>query len=460
MSTPRDESSPPGDGQPDKTDRGSGSGSSPRTVSRIRRTKITRPEIGSLYDIMHEHAGTSLYIVPICWTDLHSKRLGARFEELPAIEKPVPDHVPGRMLEPSKLARNITTELHVLFKRDGHPAQLANKNRAIKHVMSTFFPHTLSRPKTGTELDIYFGAKRFRKAVRIPCLWKTPSSVEGSFDSAPTIPNTSFLEPTESYDFTPNKPMLAYINRDQLSFIRRNLFRVVLGPNGTPNEPVSRLQRLRSNQLAPANSNHDPYMIAIFLAMAQAHFYRRNSPSSQSSASGSSQRAAPEPPSKFHEVKVQIITHDEGDTNTPNFIIYTAVVKPAFLERFLRPEKGSSVAEAAKKDNGIDITYASVSFWPILGLKERLAKALGREVAGEPLFADPDYIGLWDQLLDHPRSFYPSVPFKRRRSERIALPVVHNSSFEEGPSSDEDSPVLSPSAKRRRTGRVNPLEVC
>jgi hypothetical protein len=33
---------------------------------RRRIPRITQPEPGSLYDIMHEHCGTSLYSLPIC----------------------------------------------------------------------------------------------------------------------------------------------------------------------------------------------------------------------------------------------------------------------------------------------------------------------------------------------------------------------------------------------------------
>ncbi|KAK0648343.1 hypothetical protein B0T16DRAFT_348452, partial [Cercophora newfieldiana] len=463
MSTSRDESSPPGGGANlDENDRSTACGDAKSVITKVQRrnTKITRPEIGSLYDIMHDHAGTSLYVVPICWTDRHSELLGAQFQELSAITTPVPDYVPGRWLEPSKMARTITSELHILCRRDTQPARFLCKSKAIKHIMSTFFPGTLSHAKSGSDLSIYFGNMRFKKAVRVACLWKTAShSVDASFDSAPTLPATSFIESPASSDYAPNKPILAYVNRTQLAIIRKNLFRVVIGPNNTVNEPVHRLQRLRSKMLHPANLDNDPYFLGVLIAMAQSHFYQptaERSSSQSSSDSRSGRKARIVRPTKFHDIKVQLITHDEGNDATPNFVVYTATVSAAFLERFLHPDKSSTLEDAINGD-GLKITHTPVPFWPILGLKERLSKALGREIAGDPLFHDPEYIGLWDPLIEQPRITYaPVVSFnKRRRAERAPLSVVHNSSFEEEipTSEDEDRPVLSPSAKRRRTAR-------
>jgi hypothetical protein len=113
----------------------------------------------------------------------------------------------------------------------------------------------------------------------------------------------------------------------------------------------------------------------------------------------------------------------------------------------------------------MDISYTPVSFWPILGLKERLSQALGPEIAGDSIYDDPNHIGFWHPLLEsQSRSpVYHPVSLKRRRAAREPLSQMLNSSFEEEPpSSPDDRPVLSPAAKRRRTARraVNSLEVC
>ncbi len=428
------------------------------------RRRITQPEQGSLYDILHDHAGTSLYLVPICWTDRHSNLLGARFSKRAAVVRPIPDLVHGVWLEPSKMAQTLTSELHTLVREDATPARAFCKNRAMKHILSTLFPTTLARPKTGAELNLYFGHRVFRKVVRIPCVWKSPSSVDTSFDSCPTLPSTSFAQIAKN-GRDPGMPMLAYINKSQLAAIRKNLYGVFRGPENNTNAPVANLQRLRSKMLVPEDANHDPYLVAIMLAMAQAHFYHESSSrsSSQGSSHGGRKSVRIAPPA-FRDVKIQVITHDEGNDSNPNFVVYTAVVTAAFLERFMSPHLAPKSPTGEACAAGMDISYTPVSFWPILGLKERLSRALGREIAGDSIYDNPDFIGLWDPLLEpQPRPVYHPVSLKRRRTDREPLSQVLNSSFdEEPPSSADDRPVLSPAPKRRRTARppISTLEVC
>jgi hypothetical protein len=436
-----------------------------RTRGRPRRRRITRPEQGSLYDILNDHASTSLYVVPICWTDRHATLLGARFNKRVAVVKPVPDLVPGVWLEPSKMAQTLTSELHTLVREDATPARAFCKNRAMKHILSTLFPATLSRPKTGAELNLYFGHRVFRKVVRIPCIWKSPSSVDTSFDSCPTLPSTSFAQIAKN-GRDPGMPMLAYINKSQLAAIRKNLYGVARGPENNGNTPVTNLQRLRAKMLVPADSNHDPYIVAMLLGMAQAHFYHESSSrsSSQASSQGCRKSVRIAPPA-FRDVKVQVITHDEGSEGSPNFVVYTAVVTAAFLERFMSPHRVPRSATGEACTEGMDISYTPVSFWPILGLKERLSRALGREIAADSIYDDPNHIGLWDPLLEpqpRPVCHHHAVSLKRRRADREPLSQVLNSSFDEDPpSSADDRPVLSPAAKRRRTARaISTLEVC
>ncbi|KAL2150383.1 hypothetical protein VTH82DRAFT_6946 [Thermothelomyces myriococcoides] len=434
--------------------------------SKRRMTRITRPEPGSLYDIMHDHAGTPLYVVPICWTDQHAQLLGVRFRKRATITTPVPELVPGVLFEPSKMAQTLASELHTLVRDDTTPARAFCKNRAMKHILSTLFPTTLCRPKTGAELNLYFGHRVFKKVVRIPCMWKSPSSTDTSFDSCPTLPATSFNGSLRS-PRDAGMPMLAYINKSQLASVRKNLYTVLRGPGGSANEPVSNLQRLRSKMLKPADPDHDPYIIAILLAMAQAHFYHESqsrSPS-QSNSQGGRKSVRMAPPS-FRDVQVQVITHDEGNDNDANFVVYTATVTAAFLNRFMFPHKVPKGPAGEEVDIGMEISYTPVSFWPILGLKERLAKALGWEIAGDAIYDDPNYIGFWDPLIEPQESspVYHPVSLKRRRTDREPLSQMLNSSFEEEPpSSSDDRPVLSPAAKKRRTTRrVNgsTLEVC
>jgi hypothetical protein len=452
------------------------------TTRRPCRRRITRAEPGSLYDILHDHAGTSLYVVPICWTDQHTRLLGVRFRARAAVVTPIPNLVPGVWLEPSKMAQTLTSELHTLVREDATPARAFCKNRVMKHILSTLFPATLSRAKTGAELNFYFGHRVFRKVVRIPCVWKSPSSVDTSFDSCPTLPATSFTGVPKS-SREAGMPMLAYINKSQLAAIRKNLYGVLRGPQSNTNEPVSSLQRLRSKMLVPADADRDPYIVAILIAMAQAHFYRESTSrsSSQSSSQGGGRKSIRIAPPSFRDVKVQVITHDDTNGSSPNFVVYTATVTAAFLDRFMFPHKIPTKQGQTDADTntGMDISYTPVSFWPVLGLKERLSKALGHELAGDSIYDDPDHIELWRPLLEPPPpppqqrlpAGYHPVSLKRRRTDREPLSQVPNnhttssSSFEEEPpSSAEDRPVLSPAAKRRRTARRvgggSTLEVC
>ncbi|KAK0712440.1 hypothetical protein B0T26DRAFT_741581 [Lasiosphaeria miniovina] len=428
----------------------------------------TRPELGSLYDIMYDYSGTSLYVLPICWTDLHYELLGVDFVERPVIDTPVPDLVPDRWLEPSSFARAITSELHILVRPDKSPRTFC-KNRSIKHVLAKLFPETLSRAKTDAELDLFFGQRVYKKAIRVPCVWRTASCTEKSFDSATTIPYTSFGKVPSSFQDANNPgnaPFLAYINRSQLAGIRKSLFRVVRGPDRGPNEPVASLQRLRSKMLIPANIDHDPYIAAILLGMAQAHFYRRPpkaaKSSQESSDSPAGQKPVRMPPPKFRNVKVQVITHDDANTIDPNFIIYTATVTSTFLNRFLHPDKAPVPRDSDKAGEGLRITYHRVPFWPVLGLKERLSKALGERIAGYPKYGDPDHIALWEELLEPPRQAYYPPPAPSLKRSFYDPFVTCDSSFDgdEADSSDEQS-IMSPDAKRRRTTQsISTLEVC
>jgi len=120
---------------------------------------------------------------------------------------------------------------------------------------------------------------------------------------------------------------------------------------------------------------------------------------------------------------------------------------------------------------GMKISYTPVTFWPILGLKERLAKALGPEISGASPFDDPDYIDLWGPLVEPQPERLPiythifrQKKLKRRREKESREPLSEmlKSSFEEEPpTSSDDRPVMSPNAKRRRTARsAGTLEVC
>jgi hypothetical protein len=149
------------------------------------------------------------------------------------------------------------------------------------------------------------------------------------------------------------------------------------------NNPRARLQRLRSKLLVPANTDCDPYIVAILLAMGQAHFYDK--PGSGLPAHGNRES------SPFSNTALQVITYD-GEGELARFVVYTAVVRATLLDRFLMPGKGPASQDSS---TCMEISYTPVRVWPLLGLKERLTKALDPRIT-----TDPDHIGFWDRLVD------------------------------------------------------------
>ena len=200
---------------------------------------ITRSEPGSLYDIIYQHARTSIYVFPSKWTDLHSRLLCIRFIEHPAIINPVPTTT--KPPTPSKEEKTLTRELDAL--ESSADRACGDESIAIKHVISMFFP-SLSRAETDASLDLYFGERVFRKAVYLSCLWKSHRSTDTSLLSAS-------LHQIPRYDREPSTeyaPILAYVSRSQLAALRKQ-HHVAFRPGNTPNEAVDRLKRLRSKKL-------------------------------------------------------------------------------------------------------------------------------------------------------------------------------------------------------------------
>lgn len=461
----------------------------PRPKKRRRIVRITRPEPGSIYDIMHDHAGESLFVTPICWTAAHTRLLGVEFVDCEPIRKPVPDfnsassrYPPRPSAVATELSRDLTSILSP--KPDCYTAS------SIKQVMHTFFPDTLSKAKSDVEFQLHFEKRILKRAVRVTVLWKQPDSLGSSFDSAATKPiRSSGQLPSSSREvddsqisdssrassqWQPKRPVLAFLNRAHLNLVRSKLYRVAPGPvhGDQGNTPVRNLQRLRSKQLVPEDRNHDPYLVAIMLAMAQSQCYPTRSSSrssSQRSSQGSSASAeATIPQPLFKDVPVKIL---QQDNQAAEFVVYSAVVTAAFLRRFAEPTKAPTAD--APQNGGLKIEVTRVPIWPVLGLKERLGKALGTEIAKEEisLFADGG-IETWES--DREREIRLGT-LKRRRD---ALSEVYNTSFDTdvgSPGRDSSSsaavvaglsisvasPPLSPrTPKRRRTQAMNELEVC
>jgi hypothetical protein len=293
------------------------------------------------------------------------------------------------------------------------------KNRAMQSILSTFYPEHLPKAAHTSELPLRFGRKFYPAVARCQLLWHQ-ADLNTSFDSATTwTPSQSAGQlssiPVAPEIMTQNTPLLAYINRSHLDHVRKNCFRVLAGPNGQFNNPVYRLQVLRSKNLVPKNPDEDSYFVAIMLAMAQKSAY-----ASIWAGTGFVPR----------DVKVRVLTVAEEDDA---FMVYTATVPGALLSMFHEPD----VAPTSNRE--IKIEYCQVPVWPVLGFKERLGKALGADVVGSFEGVPMDCFG---QETSPPMS-------STRKRRREALAEVFNASFSEDHDSDSPVTVSEPFIKRR-----------
>jgi hypothetical protein len=239
--------------------------------------------------------------------------------------------------------------------------------------------------------------------------------------------------------------------------MRKNLFRISTGPGNSCNEPVLRLQQLRSKAWVPENSDTDAYLVGIFLAMAQHHLYGRAALAYHRDHQRVPLKMARFRPA-FEDIKLRIMTHD---SDTAQFIIYTGHVTCKFLERFYDPFRAPTFDEDEDGVAGIKIEFTKVPIWPILGLKERLGKALGEDMVGQ---FDPNEMETWesDESHDSDKADETEVDddapkkFKRKRQ---SLSEVFNGSFDDDTEEDEREFPPSQKSKKQRLGAGSPIGV-
>jgi hypothetical protein len=393
---------------------------------RKRRKRGSNPQPGSIYDIMRQHASTSLYVMPMCWTDLHTKLLDVTFVHRAPIVYPVPGPVPDADRKITMMATGIGAQLSALLDREC--SRLTYKQTAIKELLSAFFPETLARPTTSPEISLYFGARAYPKAVRCPVLWNDEADVDinSSFMSTTTVAADSATRESVSPQPESQRPsrhpqrgILAYVNRELLDTQRRTMYRVAQFPGSNkPNLPILGLQKTRGKNLQPANIDKDPHFIGLIIALAQSLIYteaKARTASHQPSRAGSILTDEESHPD-FKDVPVRLITVDEEKRD---FIVYTAEVSAEFLQRFENPSQVPRPRSALDNSNrlGLTINYRRIPIWPIFGLKERMAKALGPDLAGDMTYYDEQNADETMELWETPHQREARLKIKRKRAE-------------------------------------------
>ncbi|KAM0276617.1 hypothetical protein ACHAQH_006574 [Verticillium albo-atrum] len=377
----------------------------PVSKRRFTPRRIYRAEAKSLYDLMWDEAGSTLFMKPIFWIDLHSRLLDIRYVELPRCQnlKSTQDFYQAS-LRAESLCRQLTQlqhpELNGPYETDH-----------ICEAIETLYPSTrltAAQPRGMIDLNMYFSGLLYPSACRVQLMWEcapvqdAPSESGAlceSFQTISTRPAESLPGSLTASAVLPprasavaREPTLAYISKKFIHDSRSNMYRAFRGPKNKGNSPVESLCRLRSKRLMPTNTDEDPAFAGILLAMAQKRFYH-NAPSAIGRSRNARRHAPkPHPPPVFHDVTVHLMTNDDDGNE---LIVYTAVVTAAFLQRFHAPTRTpvKNILGEALSDIGMKIEYTKVPIWPVVGLKERLGKALGRDLIGDFDENDLDMLG-------------------------------------------------------------------
>ncbi|KAM0330833.1 hypothetical protein ACHAQA_003788 [Verticillium albo-atrum] len=429
--------------------------------------RIYRPAANSLYDLMWDEAGATLFMKPIFWTDLHSRLLDIRFVELPSCQNlPMQDYY-----EASPRAESLCRQLTQLQ----HPE--LNGPYETDHIceaIQTLYPSsrlTSAPPRGMIDLNMYFSGLLYPSACRVQLMWECPPPVQDalceSFQTISTRPAESLPGSVTASTILPSRsassrePALAYISKKFIHDSRSNMYRAFRGPRNKGNSPVESLCKLRSKRLMPANTDEDPAFAGILLAMAQKRFYH-NAPSAIGRMRNARRHApAPHPPPNFHDVTVHLMTNDDAGNE---LIVYKAVVTAAFLQRFHAPTKTPvrDLLGEALSDIGMKIEYMKVPIWPVLGLKERLGTALGKDLVGDFDENDLDMLGSQkrkrssssskrsapDDGVNGNAGEGASEDQSAADYEAEARALI--ASFWEGSSSDEGDEETSPNSRKRR----------
>ncbi|EEY19591.1 conserved hypothetical protein [Verticillium alfalfae VaMs.102] len=316
----------------------------PVSKRRFTPRRIYRPEANSLYDLMWDEAGSTLFMKPIFWTDMHSRLLDICYVELPRCQniKATQDFYQASPRAES-LCRQLTQlqhpELNGPYETDH-----------IYEAIETLYPSTrltAAPPRGMIDLNMYFSGLLYPSACRVQLMWECGPAQDALCESFQTIST----RPAESLPGSLNASAVVPAG-------------VVRQPRGN-----RRSQGLFSTN---APSGHWPL----------AATPRRHAPK-------------PQPAPAFHDVTVHLMTNDDDGNE---LIVYTGgrhrrLSSSGFHAPNKTPAGKNALGEATLTDLGMKIEYTKVPIWPVVGLKERLGKALGRDLIGDFDENDLDMLG-------------------------------------------------------------------
>ncbi|GJC90468.1 hypothetical protein ColLi_13306 [Colletotrichum liriopes] len=335
--------------------------------------RVYYPDEGSLYDVIAKNARLRLFVKPIKWTDFHLNCLG--------------DTSPGCHRVPTKPALDLINALtHMLGEQ-----KETQRTYWIRTAMFYLYPNRLSCIDN-TGFHHYFGHRAYLNTCRVEVVWETKpsrSSCLTSGEPKPTWSPGAFNVPTGAKTgkvIESSQHILAYVDTRVVDATRRSTYKI-----RRDSAPVKGLNKVYYKTFTPLNACHDPFLAGVFLALAQRLFY--GEPMPPAAKLPNSVVVSPRVKAELHDVAVHILTVDDKDSYSPYFLVYKGVVTEALLRKFDHPAENPQPEGEA---DGMRIEYTRVRIWPVLGLRERLGKALGTDIIGN---FNKDNDEMW--VLDH-----------------------------------------------------------
>ncbi|WQF90387.1 hypothetical protein CDEST_15401 [Colletotrichum destructivum] len=346
---------------------------SPPCLSRREKdVAFASPDEGSLRDLIVKNPRLRLFVKPKCWTHFHLDYLGVRFNDLTPCDNPAPptssqDTSPSYHRVPTKSALDLSNALTNMLGGETEE----QRTKWIRTAMSQLYRGQLSCSKT-TGLHHYFGHRAYLNSCQAQVIWEATPSRSHCITSRESTPartaGTSgvFTRPKAGRVITSSQPILAYVDTRAVDAARRNTSRVE-----RHHTSVQELNEQCCKTYAPLNALQGPFLAGVILALAQRPFYDEPMP----------------PATKSHNS----IT-----------ISSLGVVTEALLRKFYHPTENPQPTGEA---DGMRIEYTRVPIWPILGLEERLGKALGRDIT-------------WNFSKDNMKTWFVDVESNNGRNKR------------------------------------------